>query len=204
HAVLLISKTTAYDSTAAGAFLLTQRLPAHWRKVYDFDSVQIYENPRALPRAWIVPQAKVVTEEEALRAIRGESDQPFNPRELALLEKPDEKIKLGFPQNKFSNVAEAKVVGYEPNRLVIETNADKSGVLVVSEMNHPGWQATVDGQPYRIFTADYLLRGVIVPEGKHRVEMVYRPATVQVGGLVSLAAFALLIGLAIKTKSNRR
>lgn len=204
HAVLLISKTTAYDSANAGAFLLTQRLPEHWRKVYDFDSVQIYENPHALPRVWMVPEAKAVTEEEALRAIRGESEQPFNPRELALLEKPDEKVKIGFPQNKFSTVAEAKVVSYESNRLTIETNADKAGVLIVSEIHHPGWQATVDGQPYQIFTADYLLRGVILPEGKHRVEMVYRPATVQIGGLISFATLALLIGLAIRTQQNRR
>src|SRR5262249_1735703 len=58
-ASLIVSKATAYDSAGDRAFLLTQWLPGHWRKVYDYDGVQIYENPRALPRAWLVPKAEV-------------------------------------------------------------------------------------------------------------------------------------------------
>ncbi|MEK7833166.1 MAG: hypothetical protein AAB401_18900, partial [Acidobacteriota bacterium] len=81
-ASLIISNVSAYDSSASQVFPLIQRLPEHWRKVYDYDNVQIYENQRALPRAWMVPEAKAVTEEEALKAVRGESEQSFNPREL--------------------------------------------------------------------------------------------------------------------------
>ncbi len=202
HATLMISKATAYESDGNGAFLLTQRLPGHWRKVYDYDSVQIYENPRVLPRAWIVPRAQVVTEEEALRAIRGESEQPFNPRELSLVEKP-ERVKIGFPQETFTSIAEAKIVSYEPNRLTIETKADKRGVLVVSEINHPGWEATIDGQPAAIYQTNYLLRGVMLPEGAHRVEMRYTAPAVLWGGIIS-SLTALLVGvMAIQSARNK-
>ncbi|MFN0112219.1 MAG: YfhO family protein [Blastocatellia bacterium] len=197
-ASIIISNASVYDSAGSGASGLTQRLPEHWRKVYDQADVQIYENQRVLPRVWMVPEAIAVTEEDALKAIRGEAPQPFNPREVALLEKPDEKVKIGFPHNKFSGPAEAKIVSYEANRLMIETSADKASVLVVSEMNHPGWEAKVDGIGATIYPANYLLRGVLVPEGKHTIEMTYRPATAQIGGWISIASLVLLIGLAIK------
>lgn len=203
HAVLMISKATAYDSAGEVAFLLTQRLPEHWRKVYDYDSVQIYENPRVLPRAWIVPRAQVVTAEEALRAIRGESQQPFNPRKLALVEKP-EKVKIGFPQETFTEIAEAKIVSYLPNQLTIETKANKRGVLVVSEINHPGWEATIDGQPASIFQTNYLLRGVILPEGTHRVVMRYTAPAVLWGGIISSLAMFLVGMLIIQTLRNKK
>lgn len=194
-ASLIISKVTAYDSGGNQAFLLTQRLPEHWRKVYDFDSVQIYENARALPRAWMVPKTRAATEEEALKAIRGENEEPFNPREIALLEKPPlTKINLAIEES-FSQ-AEAKIIRYEPNRLTIETNSDKQAALIVSEVSYPGWEATIDGQPTRIFTANYLLRGVIVPEGKHRVDMRYTAPWTKAGGAISLLTLLVMGGVA--------
>lgn len=203
HAVLMISKTTAYSASDTGAFLLTQRLPEHWRKVYDYDSVQIYENPRALPRAWIVPQAKAVSEDEALRAIRGENAQPFNPREVALLEIGDES-KPDLPQTTFAQHPEAKIVHYEPNRLTIETKADNRGILVVSEMNYPGWEATIDDQPVTIFQTNYLLRGIMLPAGSHRVEMRYTAPGARLGAIISALALLAIGGLALQTVRQRK
>ncbi|MGH9849409.1 MAG: YfhO family protein [Blastocatellia bacterium] len=190
---LFVWRAALYDSSGRGAFPLTRRLPDHWRKIYDHDDVQIYENPRALPRAWMVPKVVAVSDEEALRAIRGESDQPFDPRELALLETVDG-VKISFPQEKFETSAEARIVSYKPNRLAIETSADKRAALVVSEINYPGWEAVIDGQPTTIFTANYLLRAVIVPEGKHRVEMRYTAPAAKRGAIITALTLLTLIG----------
>jgi len=194
EASLTLWKATLYDSSGDGATLLRQRLPEHWRKVYDHDNVWIYENRRALPRAWLVPKVEIVNGEEALRRIRGESEQPFNPREVALLE-PVDGVNINFPREKFETSAEARIVGYEPNRLAIETVADKRSALVVSEINYPGWEAAIDGQPATIFTANYLLRGVIVPEGEHRVEMRYTAPAARHGAIITaLTLMALVAG----------
>ncbi len=203
HATLMISKATAYDSAGEGAFLLTQRLPEHWRKVYDYDSVQIYENPRVLPRAWIVPRAQVVSSEEALRAIRGETEQIFNPREVALVEKT-EKEKIGFPQEQGIESADAKIVSYQPNQLTIETRTAKRGMLVVSEIHYPGWEATIDGQPVDIYQTNYLLRGVVLPEGSHRIVMRYAPPVVFWGGVISSLTTLLVSVMAIQTARSKK
>ncbi|MDQ3013753.1 MAG: YfhO family protein, partial [Acidobacteriota bacterium] len=198
NASLLISKVTAHDSAGSNSFLLTPALPEHWRKVYDQDSVQIYENPRRLPRAWLVPNARVVSEEEALRLIRGEGDQPFDPRQIALIER-EPSFDQAMPDGKFDQ-GEANIVNNEPNRLAVETGADASTALVVSEINYPGWEATIDGEPTTIFKTNYLLRGVIVPAGSHRVEMRYTAPAARIGGVVSILTLLLLAGLAVKAR----
>ncbi|MBL8187147.1 MAG: YfhO family protein, partial [Acidobacteria bacterium] len=200
-ASLIIWKATLYDSAGNEAYVLRQRLPEHWRKVYDHDGATIFENPHVLPRAWMVPQARAVSEEDALKAIRGESPEPFNPREIALLERPPlTKVNLAIDEA-FSQ-ADARISRYAPNRLTIETSSDKRAALVVSEMNYPGWEATIDGQSAEIYTANYLLRGMIVPAGKHVVEMRYTAPAAKLGGVLS--ALALLFTGAALVKTRRR
>jgi hypothetical protein len=193
---LTVFNATLYDSSGDKAFLLARRPPAHWRKVYDQDGTQIYENPRALPRAWMVPRVEVVGAEESLRRVRGESPQPFEPRETALLEL-DGKSRPDLPQGDFKAPPEARIVSYEPNHLAIETVADKRAALVLSEVNYPGWEATIDGQPAEILTADYLLRSVILPEGKHRVEMRYTAPAARRGAIISTLTLLALTGMVI-------
>jgi hypothetical protein len=95
---------------------------------------------------------------------------------------------LGPPGN-----VPAELVHLSPNRLLV--TATGPGLLVLSEVFHPGWQATVDGEPAEIVVANAVLRGVYLGEGIHRVEMVYRPWAVPAGAILSLAALAFwLVG----------
>src|SRR5207248_7826619 len=114
------------------------------------------------PRAWLVTSAEAVDGEEALHRIRGESQVVFDPRRTALLEvKPEELPALPSSDAPDASM-QARIVSYEPTRLLIETEAATPTVLVVSEIFYPGWTATVDGHPARIQLADYLLRGVVL------------------------------------------
>jgi hypothetical protein len=94
----------------------------------------------------------------------------------------------------------AQLVSAGPNRLLVR--AEGPGLLVLSEVAHTGWQATVDGDPAEIVTADAILRGVYLDEGAHEVEMVYRPWAVPVGAAVSVVA--LVCCLAVMLWSQRR
>jgi uncharacterized membrane protein YfhO len=57
----------------------------------------------------------------------------------------------------------------------------------------PGWQATVDGRPARMYRANGLVRAVPVPAGKHRVRFTYRPRAFYWGAWISGAAWLLLL-----------
>jgi len=190
-----VEKEEKDDDEAVFPLPDTQR----WQPVYDRDGAIILRNHRALPRVWLVGEAEAVDGEEALRRIRGESRQLFDPRRTALLEVSPQALPA-LPGGTLSENATARLAVYEPNRLVIETSADQPSVLVVSEMNYPQWEAWLDGVKAPIYTANYLLRGVTLPGGSHRVEMRYTAPAARRGAWVSIFTLLLIGMIAIRAR----
>jgi hypothetical protein len=84
---------------------------------------------------------------------------------------------------------------YQPNRVTYETNASSQQVAVFSEIYYEkGWNAYVDGKLTPHFRCDYVLRGMVVPAGKHNVEFKFEPEVVAKGEGISLAASITLYG----------
>lgn len=154
--------------------------------------LQVYANPFAMSRAWFANSVMHVSNlKETMEVISGAS---FNPRELALVAEPLE----GEVQPPDS--AATALVPREtdlPSSLEIKTSNANDGFLVVSDLWYPkGWSATLDGEPVKIYRADYGLRGVYVPAGEHVIRMVYAPSEVKAGFLlswVSLVAIVLIL-----------
>jgi len=167
-----------------------------WQPVYEQNSTLVLRNTRARPRAWLVAEAEAVDGEEALARIRGDSQAEFDPARTVLLEvRPDELPHL--PGGTVAPESTAQIKSYEPTRLLIETDAPTATVLVVSEIFYPGWTATVDGQPAQMSVADYLLRGVALPAGRHTVEMRYTAPAARTGAIISGCTLLLLCALFI-------
>ena len=193
---LHLIKGTLHDTASGSSTPLVLAVSEWWDTVYQKDYALVMRNRRALPRAWLVAGAEAVDGEEALRRIRGEGDKDFDPRRTALMEvKPDELPALAGGE--LPPDATARILEYQPARLVIETNAQTATVLVVSEIIYPGWEATLDGAAARIDTTNFLLRGVVVPAGAHRVEMRYRAPAARYGALISIFSLLVLGGLLI-------
>ena len=211
---LQILKATLYDSEFRRGTPLMMASPqkyaeylwlrdsTRWEVSYARDSVVILKNRRAMPRAWLVSEAEAVVEEDALKRIRGESAHPFDPWRTALLEVPPEAMPP-LASGSFPGTMSARVALYEPNRLLIEARADHPGILVLSEMSYPGWEARLDGKPAKIFTADYLLRAVAMPAGEHQVEMRYTAPGARRGAIVSVCTLLLLGGMVIWSRIGR-
>ena len=75
-----------------------------------------------------------------------------------------------------------------PNRLELIVKSDRQGWVVVSDTWYPGWLAYVDESPSPVVKANYLFRAVAVPAGKHRIVLLYRPFSFQVGAWISAIA----------------
>ncbi|MFL6211179.1 MAG: hypothetical protein ACJ74W_20185 [Pyrinomonadaceae bacterium] len=207
QAALALWKVTLYDAAARRSTPLTNEPAAtaaldgaRWQVAAEMDGVLILRNLRACPRAWLVAEGEAVDGEEALRRISGASPRAFDPRRTALLEvSPDELPQLSGAAATWERMM-AHVSAYEPSHLVIDTDALAPTVLVVSEIFYPGWAATVDGQPARILLTDYLLRGVALPPGRHRVEMRYTAPAARGGAIISACTLLLLGGLFVYSR----
>ncbi len=160
---------------------------AKFKLAYDGDpAFNIFENPRVLPRAVVVNDARVVSDHTAAFAAIHASD--FDPAQTVVLEKA-----VNSQQSTVnSQQSAAKVIGYGPNEIVLDVNAASAGVLVLSEVYYPGWHAWVDDREVDVLRANYLFRAVELPAGAHRVRMLYDPASFKVGvGLFAVTMVAL-------------
>lgn len=84
------------------------------------------------------------------------------------------------------------IVKDEPEAVVLATDGAESAVVVLADLDYPGWRASVDGRPAPIVAADGVLRGVLVPPGPHCLEYRYQPASWRWGVVVTLLAAVLL------------
>ena len=150
----------------------------------------IYENRRALPRAFVAPECRVAPDGPSALAALFAPD--FRPERTVVLEAgagPTPVCRDGGAGG------QATVLAYAPHEVTVRTSAPGGGGwLVLSDTYYPGWRATVDGAPARIYRADYTLRAVELPPGEHVVRFVYAPESFRAGLAISLVATALVLG----------
>ncbi len=165
---------------------------ARWRRAGEFGETLVYENTRALPRAWLATEVLTQPDEASLEMIRTgklPAGEAWEPHRTALID-----VKLEAQLTGTEDAARrAQIVRYEPNRIDVKTACAAPAVLVLSENHYPGWRATIDGHPAETLRVNYNLRGVVLPPGEHLVKFVYRPKSVLYGLLVSLAAAGALL-----------
>ena len=86
-----------------------------------------------------------------------------------------------------------EIVGYAPEAVSIDAECAARCLVVLTDLDYPGWQVRVDGEPAPIHRTDFLFRGVVVEAGRHRIEYVYAPSSVALGAGVSAATLAAVV-----------
>ena len=142
-------------------------------------------NPYALGNAWFVDEVKYVgNANEEIEAIHG-----LEPSQVAVVDKKFEPIVKSVPSD---STATIELVAYEPNYLKYEVNSEKGGTVVFSEIYYPGWQSTIDGEEVPHGRADYILRAMNIPAGKHVVEFRFDPKSLHLTETIAFVALGLL------------
>jgi len=84
------------------------------------------------------------------------------------------------------------IVKDDAESVVVATDGAERALVVLADLDYPGWRATIDGGRAPILTADGVLRGVLVPPGPHCLEFRYQPRSWLAGGVVTVLAALLL------------
>ena len=147
-------------------------------------------NPYANGNAWFVKNVQYVNnaneEIDALKTIL--------PTETAVVDVRFKDVLKGISEAHKDSLSSIRLTSYEPNRLVYETENAGDGIAVFSEIYYPnGWQVTIDGKPAGLGRADYVLRTLYIPAGKHTVEMRFDPQSLHVTEGIAYGALALLV-----------
>lgn len=173
-----------------------------YRKIGESGRAEVYENTRAMPRAWLVGETQVMPDADVVRTIRrGEyqNGETFDPAKVALLSNSGMKAE-GFVEPpkeiKVSDFAGiAKIVSIENAEVSLESESSTDAFLVLSDLFYPGWKVTVDGKPQEIIRTNYVLRGVSLTAGKHSITFRYEPMYLYAGSAISLLALLAFAGL---------
>jgi len=156
--------------------------------IYDLNSPPLV-NPNALGNAWLVKEVKFVSNaNEEISSL-----DKLDPKTTAVVNKNSEKDLDGYQSG--SGEGEIKLTEYQPNFLKYEATVNSSPQLAVfSEIYYPkGWKSYIDGKETKHIQANYVLRAMIIPAGKHQIEFKFEPSSYYLGNKVSFASSILLL-----------
>ncbi len=154
----------------------------------------VQTNPDACGNAWFVKEYKIVDNaNQELKAL-----DKFNPKQTAFVDKrfQAEIGNLAIKADSINNKIALKE--YKPNHLTYTSETQSEQLAVFSEIFYNGnkdWKAYIDGQYKPHLRADYVLRAIVVPAGKHTIEFKFEPEVIAKGQKIHLVASFLLIGL---------
>lgn len=145
-------------------------------------------NPYAFGNAWFVDKVTYVDNaNEEIEAIH----QIDLKKEAVVDKRFESEIKV---EDAFADTLRSVTLkSYEPNELVYEVNSLKGGVVVFSEIYYPGWQSFVDGKEVPHGRADYILRAMNIPAGKHEIRFLFDPKSVHVTETIAFCAMSILL-----------
>ncbi len=158
------------------------------------NTIKLYKNGKALPRAWVVKDYKVMDSNTILSVM---TQKDFDPqREVFLEETP---TSLDLPRGG-GRGGDAEIISESNNRLALQVKVPEDSLLVLGDTYYPGWKAFVDGKETKIYRADYTFRAIPLNAGTHRVEFVYDPISFKLGAGVTLLGMLGCFGIGWVTR----
>ncbi|HTO14268.1 MAG TPA: YfhO family protein [Edaphocola sp.] len=166
-------------------------------------------NPKALGNAWFVSNIKYVkTADDAMESLDGpsvyepqndSSKLGFQPAVEAIV-RDNYQSSIGASAFEKDSTAKIALTHYSLPEMVYESNNSHDGFGVFSEVYYPeNWKAFIDGKPTEIIPVNYVLRGLRVPAGKHKIEFKYIDPTFEKGETINRIGSILLTLLLLGT-----
>ncbi|WP_332367898.1 hypothetical protein [Spirosoma telluris] len=154
----------------------------------------VIPNPEVLGAAWFVGNVQQVANADEEMAMM----KTLNPRDSAVVDKRFATELGNLPARMDHTGSSIQLTSYRPDKLIYQANAASDGLAIFSEVyyrGHEDWQAFIDGKPAPHLRANYVLRAMRIPAGKHTIEFRFDPPLAHTGDTIDLICNVLLIVL---------
>jgi uncharacterized membrane protein YfhO len=122
----------------------------------------------------------------------------FDPRRLAWVSRADLARLLPKLSRLPTKESESVNVSYpSPQRAILEVALESPGLVILSDVDYPGWQLTIDQEPAPIYRVNVLMRGALVSPGKHRLVYSFVPRSFRTGLVGSMFGLGLWLLLGV-------
>ncbi len=144
-------------------------------------------NPGALGNVWFIENVHIVPNADAeIGALKS-----FTPNEEAIV---DKRFTLSDTTFATDSAASITLSSYAPMEMHYTSNNANKGVAIFSEIYYEkGWNAYIDGKLTPHFRANYILRGLEIPAGKHEIVFKFEPQQYFWANKISLIVSSLLL-----------
>ena len=178
------------DSVNTEGFKVLNMLNTKWIIMPAQGGTLPVENPYAMGNAWFVNDVRFVqSPDEEIDAI-GEVDL----HTTAVIHQKDASVVNAIRITPKDSLSTIRLTNYDSDFVTYDVDAKKDELALFSEVYYPkGWQITIDGKSAKMIRANYTLRALPIPAGKHVVEFRFAPKSIRVTDAV--AYFALLMML---------
>ena len=150
---------------------------------------RVQQNPEANGNVWFVKDVQFVNSaDEEIKAL-----DSLLTKESAVI---SSEFKPYVKKNTFAkdSMASIELTSYQPNEMKYESNTTEEQLAVFSDVYYKnGWKAYIDGVLTPHFRANYVLRAMLIPAGKHEIIFRFEPDIIKKGNAVTLASYALLL-----------
>ena len=160
--------------------------PEEFKKIYEDGTYEVYENLQVYPRAFMVYDYQVAGKPSEILGSMFADDLDLH-QTVILEESSGQSFTAPVEPTK------VKINSYLPNKIDLTVQTATAGLLFLSDNFYPGWQAEINGQPTKIYRADYTFRAVFVPAGLSEVSFVYQPGSFKWGLVVSVVSLAAVL-----------
>ncbi|MBD79630.1 MAG: hypothetical protein CL840_11990 [Crocinitomicaceae bacterium] len=159
--------------------------------IFGKEANAIAQNTYSMGNAWFVNKIiEVNNADEEIEALTG-----FNPGSEVVIDKRFKELYSSWSQS-FDSSGSITLTSYEPEQLAYDYNSSTDQLVVFSEIYYHGnkdWIAYIDGVEQKHFRVNYVLRGLVVPAGKHKIEFKFKPQVYYIGERISLAGSSIIV-----------
>ncbi len=157
-----------------------------------YQGVRVYENEDAYPRAYFAEKVIWVKDSSVSRSLLSSGRLEGG---AVLME--------GRTQEERYRGGELRWLSMGDEHLSLELDAKGDGALILSQTYFPGWQAWLDDKETRIYPADHVFQGVLLPQGRHELNLVYRPRAFRIGLWTSIVSTFCWLFIWLVSRSSR-
>ncbi|MEQ8393928.1 hypothetical protein [Thalassobaculum sp.] len=154
------------DPASASAFGPALRFRGSW----------VYENPRTVPRVLFIGREgarrydpETLIEQGGLPRLDWRREALIDPLPEPPIQPAQVRGRAGF----------VRMLERTSDRVDLEVSAQRPGFVVLHDIGYPGWVAYVDGERQEPRRANALFMAASLSAGKHRVQFIYEPLSVE-------------------------
>ena len=177
--------------------------PSRFREVFHDAHVEVFENASALPRAFLVSAAGIQYRADGDETRRAVLAPGFDPSTEVVLSTQSASL-APSPVGAATPAGVVDAIDIGDSRIRVGLAVAAAGILVVTDVNYPGWTVEVDGAPRPVMTADHAFKAVAVKPGDRWATFSYAPASFAFGGALSLVSLLFAVTVLASTRARSR